>query len=80
MAIQPLCFGSRSQSFFNEHQITPKYIELCPATTRRNAMLRVYNCCHIVVGVVLHVSGTNIIRATDPLPTWRVTEQTRHAP
>lgn len=33
MAIQPLCSGSRSQRFFNEHQITPKYIELCGATT-----------------------------------------------
>lgn len=33
MAIQPLCSGSRSQSFFNEHQITPKYIELYAATT-----------------------------------------------
>ncbi|KAI8420975.1 LOW QUALITY PROTEIN: hypothetical protein MSG28_008123, partial [Choristoneura fumiferana] len=38
MAIQPLCSGSRSQSFFNEHQITLKYIEL-PTT------FCVSNCC-----------------------------------
>ncbi|GBP39743.1 hypothetical protein EVAR_23068_1 [Eumeta japonica] len=31
MAIQPLCSGSRSQGFFNEHQITLKYIELWAA-------------------------------------------------